>query len=181
MNLAPFVERLRAERYQALAGTEAFVKLPLREALVNELLETAVLPALHRWRALRVAFYDDNLVDVVVTPSSRWLPSMTIPFEIEPHIAMLPSPTVRLHLRNSGILGRLGSLASVFSDRLPPGARFEDRVLEIDLATLLADKDGWHVLDLVRHAHMTTTRSTLWIEAALGVGSPQPPDSSTRA
>jgi hypothetical protein len=179
MDLAPFVERLRAERYRSLAGAETFVKLPLREALVNELLETAVRPALQGWRALRVAFHDDNLVDMVVTPSSRWLPSMTIPLAIEPHVAMVPSPTVRVHVRNSGIVGRLGSLAGVFSDRLPRGVRFEDRVLEIDLAALLADRDEWHVLGLVRQARMTTTPSTLWIEAALGVGSPQPPDSST--
>jgi len=176
MDITPLVERLRVDRFRELAGAEAFVKVPLPEAIVNAFVETAILPSVPALRALRVAFHEGNRVDVIVALPSRLLPAITVPLEIEPHVHMGPSPTVRLHLLQGGVAGLLGPLAGAWSDRLPRGVRIDQRVVEIDVRTLLAGRDPWGLLDLLQQARVTTTPSTLWVEVALGVA---PPATST--
>jgi len=175
MDLTPLLERLRTGGFHDFAGGEAFAKLPLREGLVNALLETTVLPRVAALRALRIVFHDGNRLDLVLTFSSRWLPAMTLPLDLDPHVTMDPSPKVSLHMRDSGLMGRLGPFAGALSDRLPPGVRLDKRLIEIDIATLVGPYDTMGLLRLLQQARLTTATGVLWVDAAVVVPTPELP------
>lgn len=182
MDLDALLERLSADRFRALAGAAARVMLPLREAVVNGIIESAVLPSLPALRALTLVFHEGNRIDVLVASSRLWwMPSVTVSLEIEPDVVMQPSPMVRLRLLPTGIVGRLGPLAVPWKDALPKGVRLDNRTVEVDLQALLAGRDRWGLLALLRQARVTTTASVMWVEATLDVPEPPPTDSSNIA
>lgn len=182
MDLDALLERLSADRFRALAGAAARVMLPLREAVVNGIIESAVLPSLPALRALTLVFHEGNRIDVLVASSRLWwMPSVTVSLEIEPDVVMQPSPMVRLRLLPTGIVGRLGPLAVPWKDALPKGVRLDNRTVEVDLQALLAGRDRWGLLTLLRQARVTTTASVMWVEATLDVPEPPPTDSSNIA
>ena len=164
--MIPLLDRIRAGDF---AGGEAFAKLPLRDGIANMVLESAVLPRVPALRAMRLVIHPQNRLDLVLSFRSRWLPAITVPLDLEPHVSMTPAPLVRLSVRDVGVIGRFGPLAGLMGDRLPTGIRVNGRTIEIDLVTLVGPYDPLGVLRFLRQAHLTTGPGVLWVEAAMGV------------
>jgi hypothetical protein len=163
--LEDWVARQVPARWPDLAGTRADVRLPLREPLVNEALEALVLPRVTALKRLSVAFLADQRVDVVAASRTfSILPALTMTLDLDPDVAIDPTPRIRMRLRKGGLGSMLGSLAA---GALPPGVTMTEGLIAVDLATLIGDRDTLGLLPAIRSARLETAPGLLWLLAEL--------------
>lgn len=162
------LDELRDTNWHDLLGARAELHVPIREGLLNDLIQQLVLPRVPALSRLSVAIGPDNRLDVTAK-SSRFgfLPAMTIPLEIERNIGPGTDRVLRLHVRNDGAGALVGSLMSLWPGTLPPGVRLSPRLIEIDLAQAAAPHDDWRLLQMFQSAAIETAPRELRVTVTL--------------
>jgi hypothetical protein len=162
------IERWRASGFRDFAGARFDFRVPLREPLLNAVLERYVLPRVPALRSITLRVGEQNRLDVTVeTAKVRWLPPISIPFDIEPDLRLTPDVTSRLHIVGSGVVATLSPLLRFIT--LPPGVRLVDSVVEIDITRLLQPADAATLVAWLRNGRITTTGGTLWLDLRLAL------------
>jgi hypothetical protein len=165
--LDDWLARQSTTAWPDLTGTSATLRLPLREPIVNAAIEALVLPRVSALRRLSVSFLADQRVDVVIASGAiRFLPAFTVTLDLDPVVVCEPTPIVRMHLRRGSLAGALGSLAA---GSLPPGVRLTDGLIEVEVATLIGDRDTLGLLPFLRSARVETAPGLLWLLAEVRV------------
>lgn len=164
------VTEWRARRFRDFTGAEVDGRVPFTEPVINELIDRVVLPRAPSLRRLRVTVRPENRLDVFVLTRRVWLPGVTIPLEIEPDLVFTPDPTIRISIRRQGLVGEMAPLLGLVAERLPPGVRVQERLIDVNLAVLLPEGDPQLVLSWLKRARIETTTGTIWLEARLVVG-----------
>jgi hypothetical protein len=164
----------RARQFRDFAGATVDVRVPLSEQLLNDLVQQHVLPRVRALRSLALRLEDENRLTVRLESARlSWLPAVTVPLEVESDLRLASGAVARLHIRGSGIAASLAPLMRFIT--LPDGVRLVDNVIEIDITSLLPPIDRPTLLEWLRHAHITTTEGTLWVEVRLALETDGPP------
>ena len=168
--LTRLLELWRASTFRDFSGAQLELRVPLNEAVLNQLLEQLVLPRVSQLRGAAITVRAGNRIDVRVAASfARWLPPLTVPLDIHPDVIFAPGPIVRVDIRRGSLASEMSLLAGLFSSRLPRGVRLLDRRLEIHLAELAADGDARLVLGWLREGRISTHEGVLWLSLALSI------------
>lgn len=132
------LERLHQSGWAGLSGSQASIRLVIDEALVNEVVADAIVSRQPGLRELQVGFGADNLVDVRVKPSGRFMPPVRLQLEVESTARLHPAPAIRLRIRKKGFSTVVASILPMVARALPPEVRLSGENVDVDLATLLA-------------------------------------------
>ena len=130
------LEGLRASRVAELKGARVFAAVPLSERLLNDLL-TAALPASLVVRDVTVHPKADNriLVRGRLTQAA-FLPPLSLTMEIEQQPELPDGPLVLRVLSLPGLVSLAGAALPIAS-MLPPGVRFEQQRILVNVRILL--------------------------------------------
>ena len=156
----------RAEQFGAFSGAIADLRIPLTQAIVDDVLALDVMPRMPTLRRLELTIQSDNHLRLLLASARRrWLPALTVPLVVERRL----SPGLRLHLHVTGG-GLVGTLASFIGDAAAnriPGVRIEGREIEIDLAALLFPADVETALRWFAEGEIVTEPGVLWVSVRL--------------
>jgi hypothetical protein len=167
-------DRLREQlgiEWDDLAGTWLSGELPLTATLVNRLIATRLAGKSAPVHAVVVEPLDQNVVDVHVTPKSRWLPAIRVQALIEQQPELPASPVLRLRWRIPGT-GPLALFAGPFIANLkslPPGVRIDGDLVFVDLSQALAAQGLSEVLQYLRALRVDTRRGVFVVKFEFGV------------
>jgi hypothetical protein len=170
IELTRLLELWRASTFRDFTGARLELRVPLNEAVLNEVLERIVLPSARQLRSLTATIHPANVVELRVASSlSRWLPVLTVPLEIHPALVFTPTPILHIDIRRGSLVSELSPLAALWSSRLPRGVRLLDRRLEIHLAELVPQGDAQLPLAWLREGHISTNEGVIWLSLSLSV------------
>jgi hypothetical protein len=172
--LHPLIHDLLARQLQTggadVRGATATIRVPLREAILNEVLAGVVLPAYPSLRRLNVAVGMDNRVDVTAASSQfAFLPTITVRLEVDPEVRGAPMPIVRLRVRREGVSGLVAPILSLMAKRAPPGVRLDGGLIEIHLAELLRSTAAARYVRMLRSGRIETEPGVLWITGTFAI------------
>lgn len=168
MERSALLDHWRATHFAAFGGATVDVRIPISQALLDDVLAREVLPRVPALRRLDVRILADNRLEVSVASSRfAWLPSMTIPLVIEPEIA--PGPRVRLQVAGGGIAAQMAPFAGRFGDGRLKGVRIHERNIEVDLVEFLRPPDARTVERWFDGGGVSTQRGVVWLSIRLAL------------
>jgi hypothetical protein len=157
-----FFARQLASGFADLRGAEAAVTLPVADRLLNEIIAEA-LPPSGPVSELQVRTRADNRIGVRIKLGVlSFLPPINLTVAIERQPELPASPELVLRLEMGAFLAMAGP-AMRFLQALPPGLRFEQERIYVNLATLLAERGLGTLLDYTKQVQVTTVEGALVI------------------
>jgi len=162
--LKDFFTRLADADYVALTGADLRLRLPLHEAVINDLLATTVVAAQPKLDALDLRILEGNLLRVnIVSPAIPFISRLTLEFIVDRAIELSPSPTLRLFLVESGMTRWLSWALPFITSRLPPWVTTQGTTLLVDIRALLVEH-GWEaIIPFIQSAAFESEPGVLWI------------------
>jgi hypothetical protein len=134
--LSGVLEELRASRFTELKGTRLSASIPISERLLNDIV-AAFLPPSAPLRTVTLQPKQANRLRVSAKLARpEFLPPISLTLEIEQQPQMPDSPLVLRVLSLPGLVSLAGAAFSV-ATWLPPGVRFEDQRVFVDVRLLL--------------------------------------------
>jgi hypothetical protein len=181
--LRTWLERQKADKFAAFAGALIDGTVPLRDDVVNELLQDAIVgrsgQVLER---CFIASAPEGLINVSFKPA--YLPLQSLQFKIEQGVARFPDePRWKLQLIVSGWLARLGLqsalsllLSTVLSlfPRWRQAFRVAGSVVEVDWQALATALGAAEYLPYVREFSLSTADKTLLLHFTLHITDSNP-------
>ncbi|MBC8103471.1 MAG: hypothetical protein H7Z41_12910 [Cytophagales bacterium] len=161
------LERQRLSGYAGFRGASVKGRLPVRESLVNEAIQSAQAGKRGAAWIERIEIRDNNLVNVSLGTTLWFLSRVSLELAIEPIIDFPRSPLLRIH-----ISGLQGTIVELIQDklRLPPNiAVIQSRTLTINLRAALETAGRADLVPLVQYLGITTEPGTLTLELGLAV------------
>ncbi len=136
------IEQQRATRYADFVGAAVRGRIPIPEAVINDLLSVALIDnsVIHD---LHVILHGDQVIEVSMTVH-KWIfhKRIVLDLVVEPLVVFAHSPTIRLWLPQSHhVLRSAAHLLTTVGGWLPRGVRVSGRLLEIDLGEILYDQN----------------------------------------
>ena len=159
MDLAAIVReqlrRRRAEGFAAFSGAAVSIRLPLREAVLTDLLRALLRPG-GVVRDVSAAFGPGNRLKLTVSSISfgfvkRW----NLDFDVARAVDFAQDPRLRLKLVSGGLLGFAPAKLVNALVAMPPGLTYTTGVLSIDLKALLENGAMGDLAPLVRTIGVT--------------------------
>jgi len=164
------LERQRRENFADIRGATLSAAVPLREVLVNDLLqEFVVARQSDRVRLLRVAFLDKNIVHVKasVRVLFAW-PTVDIAAQIENLTNARGAPVLRLQIvpLSGGLLETfLPALLSLLP--FPESVTVSGRQVDINIHTVFTRRGLDEIAALIKHVEVHSRRGVLLVGLAL--------------
>ena len=169
--IAQVFERLRASRFDDLAGGRLKASIPIGERLLNDIV-AASLPRSGIVREATIHPLQDNRLGVnVKVERPAFLPAIAITLVIERQPEFPQSPLVVFRVMGlAGWLALAGSLLPI--DRmLPSGIRLNSDLLTVDLAALLAQHGQADLIPYLDRLTVNSEAGRIVIEVEAGVRS----------
>ncbi len=171
------LETLRANEADLLEGASLDLVLPLREDIVNQVLEKEVVDR-EEIKAMRVFFDQGNRIRVkmkVKVPALLFrvnLPEKEISLAIE-SVRGIPGRPI-IPLRITGGLNRLEKMMlqifdSVLTRKFPKGIKLGDERIEVDLKAMLAPRDLDYAADYIQSLNLRTETGRMLVETSVEI------------
>jgi hypothetical protein len=161
--LVRILEQLRASRFADLAGARVSASIPVSERLLNELVVSAIPPAVPVRDVTIQPRRGDRFSVRARFARVDFLPPINITVAIERQPELPDSPLVLRLTSFPGLITMIGAAFPIAS-KLPPGIRMDkDRVL-VDLKTLAESQGFADLLTLVEKVRLTTDEGRLIVE-----------------
>ena len=158
----------RASHFAGFAGASVEVRLPISQAVLNEVLAAEVRPRAPALRRLDVLIQDDNRLDVFVASAQvRWLPSLAVPLRVLPRLG--PGPSLRMELVGGGLAARLAPFVAKLSEGHLRGVAINDGSVDVDLSAFIAPVDAQTLGIWLESASIHTEPGVIWVTAKLAM------------
>ena len=179
--VAAILERQRERRFADLAGSRVDATLPVRQALVDELVATAI--ARHPEAELDARLLNGNRLEVragwrIFGFPARW----RLPFIIDPHVNVAERPMLFLRLAESSAAWSAARRAIGGLGLLPSFLRISDQGVALDLRQLAQQRGYGDLLPIARALTFDGQDGILWMRVEAEVprpsevaSSPSPP------
>ena len=158
-------KRILDNHFSDLKGTVVQAKIPVPQALINELLQ-AGLKGKRSISSIQIAVHPQNRVSAnVKTTLLPWALNLTLKLDTSLDLGSYSSPKLRAWMENNQLLGSLGA----FFNALPEGIRLYGNQLVMDLAVLLGAPEQRKYLELIKSVRIQTEagKVILDIQAAI--------------
>jgi hypothetical protein len=171
----PFLEQFLTRQLTTgapdLAGADLRVRIPLREAVLNDFLREMVVAGNSSLRELRVTIAAENRLDVlVVSPKIPLAGRVTIPCVLDRTLIVSPSPTIRVEIVRGGLAGYMAAFLPMASRFLPPEVTLSDGALMVDFGPQLASRGLSWLVPFIKEGTFETESNLLWLTLHLHVG-----------
>lgn len=169
--LADQVRALLGVGLDELRGARAAGEIPVPTAVVNRLIASRLAVSSAPVKAVHVEPRPGNVVDVQVTPSARFVPTVTIEARIErqPEFPASPVFVLRWRIPAAGPLARLAAPFIGNLKSLPPGVRIDGDIVVIDLRDILGAQGQLQALEYVRTLRVDTRPGGFLVSFEVGV------------
>jgi hypothetical protein len=145
-------QKLIAGDFSELEGLVAEVSIPLRQHLINELIEAA-LRGNKDIESCQVFFHGQNRVFVTLKAALwPWPLHLKLRLDKSVDFASYTSPKMRAWLESNRLLGSIGS----FFNALPEGIRLYGDQVVVDIGVFLPTPAQKRILDLVKSVDIKT-------------------------
>ncbi|HXW08096.1 MAG TPA: hypothetical protein VD833_22895 [Vicinamibacterales bacterium] len=168
-DLLQLLREQHAANFRDVAGASVTLTLPVSDRLVTRLVAEQLTPS-SRLRHLDVRAEASNRFKVAVQLARpAFLPSLTIPFDIERQPALPASPVLVLRVASSASVMSFAGAALRLLDSLPPGITLDGNLVSLDLRLLAARYGRADVFEYLDSLALTTEpgRIVLSVRAAL--------------
>jgi hypothetical protein len=154
-----------AAGFPDLAGTRLTLRLPVSDRLVTRIVSEH-LPASLPLRRFELKAEPSNRIKLVVQLAKpSFLPTLTIPLDVEQQPVLPASPVLTLRVASSSaILGFAGAALRLL-DRLPAGITMDGNRIAVDLRLLAGRYDLSDVFDHLEFVELTTEEGRLVLRA----------------
>ncbi len=160
-------QRLIANDFSDIAGLTANASIPMSEALVNELIATA-LQEDEMIQSCEVSIHGQNRVSMrLKTKLLPWSLHLKLKLDRSVDFASFSSPKVRMWLENHRLLGSLGSLLNA----LPKWAKLYGNQIVIDLNSFLRTPEQQKLFQLVKWIEVSTEEGKAIFDVKIEAGS----------
>lgn len=155
------IREQQAAGFPDLAGTGLSLRVPVSDRLVTRIISTN-LPPSSRLRHLEIKAERSNRIKVVVQLARpSFLPTLTIPFDIEQQPELPASPILALRVVSSQAVMAFAGSALRLLDSLPTGIVVEGNRVAIDLRLLAARYNLAEWFDYLESIELTTEEGRL--------------------
>lgn len=137
MNIPDTIRERFGIDIREVAGATVAGEIPVSDALVNRLIaERLRHPQI---AAIRVQAQENGVVNVLVVPAARMMPSLKLTARIERQPELPQNPTLLLHwsMPAAGPLAMFAAPVLSYFKALPPGIRMDGDRIAVDLRELL--------------------------------------------
>jgi hypothetical protein len=152
-----------------LAGTRLSLSIPVSDRLITRVIAEN-LPASSRLRHLEIRAENANRLRVVVQLARpAFMPTLTIPLDIERQPSLPGSPVLSFRVASSPAVMAFAGSALRFLDRLPAGIVMDGNRVEVDLRLLAARYGAADAFEYLESIELTSEqgRVILSLRAAL--------------
>ena len=171
------LKTLKANEAELMEGARLSLVLPLREDIVNRVLDQTVVDR-DEIRAMSVAFQPGNQILVklkVKVPALLFqvnLPEKELLLDIEP-VRGIPGRPI-IPMRITGGLNKLEKAMlqifdTILNRKFPKGVRLDDNLVEVDLKAMLAAQKLGHLAGYIRSLSLRTETMRLLVETVVEV------------
>ncbi len=172
-----FLARQLATRFADFAGGEIRLRLPLRQAVVNDILaQTVVASSNGKLRHLELVFGEGNRLDVRIESSAIPLsPRLTLEFVIDRTVSLNPTPAIRLVLQRQRVTRLLAIILPFVTGLLPPEVHWANGALVVDLGMVLERNGGVALiplLPLIQSVELESEPGLMWLNVHAHVLAP---------
>ncbi len=169
--MTPEITRLlelwRASTFRDFSGAQLELRVPLSDAVLNQLAAAAAARHRRYVRSIGIAVGASNRIDVrIELAQPRWLPPLTVSLFLHPELAHDPGPTIVAEIV-SGLAGSAAQLAGRFGMPLPRGVGLSGRHVLVSLAELAPEGDARVFASWIRSGHFDTLPGVLWLTLQL--------------
>jgi len=160
--------RQQASGFADLRGAEGAVTLPVADRLLNEIIAEALPPSGPVSELQVRTRTGDRMAVRIKLGAASFLPAinLTLVVERQPELPALPELVLKLEM--GAFLSMAGPVMR-FLDALPPGIRFEQGRIFVNLAALLAGHDLAAVIDYAERIQVTTIEGALVVAIQVAV------------
>src|SRR5690349_7257636 len=159
-------QRLLANNFSELKGTQVNASVPIPQALINELIAVS-LRGNRSIESCQVTVQPQNRVVVnVKTTLLPWPLQLKLKLDKSVDFASYSSPKVRAWMENNRLLGTVGS----FFNALPEGIKLYGDQIVIDLGAFLREPEQKRLLKLVRAVDIRTETGQVILDSRIEVG-----------
>jgi hypothetical protein len=171
LDVSQVVAQLQASGFQDLAGTRVSARVPVSDALLNQIIAAALRGTSSPVRSVHVRPLAGERFETLVTTSMPFVPPLTVHVAVDQQPRFPASPFLVLRW---SFLGGLGAIASRFvgalEKKLPPGIRLDGDRIVIDIAAIARRSGPVGAVDWVRYLtrleiHTVDDRAIVDIEA----------------
>jgi hypothetical protein len=159
------LRRIIDNNFSDLKGAVVNATIPVPQALINELIQTA-LEGNRNIESIQVSVHEGNRA--VANIKTRMLPlALNLKLKLDRSIdfASYSSPKMRAWLENNRLLGSLGGLLNV----LPEGIKFYGNQVVVDLGYFLRTPEQQKHLALVKSVGIATEEGRLILDVHIKV------------
>lgn len=169
MNWSDVIANVRADGWRSVAGSRAELRLPVRQPLVDYLLEGVTLPkAVQR---AHVAVHDGNRLSVKVTASIFGFRR-----DVELKLRLAPELEERrlvLLIENQALIAAALALVGPVLT-LPPGVAIEPARIVVNFDELASSRHAADVAAQLASARFESSEGTMWVNAVVDVHAVDP-------
>ncbi len=178
MSVRQFIERQRELSYGGFVGTTVHARIPIRQAVVDDLLQAFLAQCNPAVQHVQLTIVDHNRLQAVLVVHKWHLTRrFVIDLELEPLIDVVRAPVLRLWLpRRQRLLGTLVQLFTGLGGHLPAGLYLSSELIEIDFGLWLYEHNLVELLRWLKVIELYGQPGLLMVEARLAIDPAEPAD-----
>lgn len=165
------LEKFGKGRISGLKGLYVDARIPITEEVLNEALQENLVSHNHNVRHMKVSIREHNILNVDLGFRLGFL-TKTFNFDarVDENIDFKTTPKLIITLSGAGLpLGMLTRLANSILEVLPKGIDVTGRRIEVNIATMLTDRDLDYLIPFVRQANVDTASGNLILHLVVEV------------
>ena len=145
-------QRIIDNHFSELRGTTVEASIPVSEALINEVIQAALMGNKNIQSILMSVHAQNKVSANVKTTLLPWSLNLKLKLDTSVDFASYASPKVRAWLENNRLLGSLGSMFNA----LPDGIKLYGDQIVVDLGAFLRRPEQKRILELVKSVGIRT-------------------------
>ncbi|MBV9868454.1 MAG: hypothetical protein JO316_24125 [Abitibacteriaceae bacterium] len=166
-----FIERQQAAGFAGFQGTVINFRLPISEALANELVQTTVEQRQATFQQVQLAFKAENHAHLSFTVRKWWLNQrVNLDLIVEPRINFPTSPILQIRLSPQNfLLDAAIEFLLLLKGQPSPHVRARGRLIEIDVGGILEQQHWGEWRRYIKFAEVIIVEGTLLLYVTLEV------------